>query len=385
MVTRLRASNPTLLFKFPLVRLLPLLFLCSTWSLADAAESPLASPAPELDAQFQTTSGWIGADGAYSIPLGPNRILWLFGNSLVGRIEQGKRTSLQMINNSIALQSGTNRPSFYYGRAEDDTPDAFISPKNNKGYYWLYHGIRTTNGLYFFMNHMVPGKAGLQSSFKIADAWLAEVSNPEASPHHWKIKQERFPFTDVTPNGSLIFGGAVMRRNGFIYIYGTDTRADSRPGATQADTVLARVPEGEFANFKKWTFYGNGAWQSKVSKLGSVGPAFGSEFSVSWVPGRSQYVAIYTVGVTGNIRLRHAPSPEGPWSEPQHIFLAPEMKTQEHVFSYGGKAHPELTSNPNELIITYAASSLTPFELAEDPRLYWPRFVRVDLGSLHSN
>ncbi len=62
-----------------------------------------AEPAPELDALFARTSGWIGADGDYSVPLDKNRTLWLFSDTFVGEVKDGKRVGATMINNSAAI------------------------------------------------------------------------------------------------------------------------------------------------------------------------------------------------------------------------------------------------------------------------------------------
>lgn len=40
-----------------------------------------AVPLPEWNAAFAGGEGWIGGDGAYSVPLGKDRVLWLFGNA----------------------------------------------------------------------------------------------------------------------------------------------------------------------------------------------------------------------------------------------------------------------------------------------------------------
>jgi hypothetical protein len=46
---------------------------------------------PEWDALFERESGWIGADGNYSIPLGGDTTLWLFSDTFVGKVKDGKR------------------------------------------------------------------------------------------------------------------------------------------------------------------------------------------------------------------------------------------------------------------------------------------------------
>ena len=40
-----------------------------------------AGPIPELDAKFQRTEGWIGGDGAFSVPISDKRTLWLFSDT----------------------------------------------------------------------------------------------------------------------------------------------------------------------------------------------------------------------------------------------------------------------------------------------------------------
>jgi hypothetical protein len=60
-----------------------------------------AIPAPELTAKFRGTRGWVGGDGAYSCPLGSARILWLFGDTPVGAVENGRRRMDAFIHNSI--------------------------------------------------------------------------------------------------------------------------------------------------------------------------------------------------------------------------------------------------------------------------------------------
>ena len=40
---------------------------------------------------FPYASGWLGGDGAYSIPLSPTRTLWLFGDTFIGADGQADR------------------------------------------------------------------------------------------------------------------------------------------------------------------------------------------------------------------------------------------------------------------------------------------------------
>jgi hypothetical protein len=344
-----------------------------------AAPASLGEPAPEWDALFQNTNGWIGADGDCSLALSRDTTLWLFSDTFVGEVRDGRRTNARMINNSIALQQGTNRPVFYYRTAPDGRPESFVKPKSGKGYFWLGPGVRTPGALYLFLNETITVRSDSPFGFRFVDAWLGCVTNPEAPPLQWQIAQTRLPFTKVSAKGALIFGGAVLAEPDFVYVYGSDTRPSAKGPASAGSTVLARVPPGDFGNLKKWRFLANGKWQPDFTKVTPISPAFASEFSVSRLAGSTQCVAVYTESIGGRIVLRLARAPEGPWSNPVEIYRAPEMGWPLSVFSYAGKAHPELVQTPDELLVTYAANSWSLANLVNDARLYWPRFVRVKL------
>src|ERR1017187_10997770 len=127
------AASATALTRTVVARRLSLLLSVLTLLAALNAcmgSEPAGKAAPEWDALFQRESGWIGADGAYSIPLTGDTTLWLFSDTFVGKVKDGKRLDARMINNSIALQRGTNAPEFFYGTAADGKPASFIKPQS---------------------------------------------------------------------------------------------------------------------------------------------------------------------------------------------------------------------------------------------------------------
>jgi hypothetical protein len=337
--------------------------------------------APEWDALFQRDSGWIGADGAYSIPLAGDTTLWLFSDTFVGKVKDGQRLDALMINNSIALQRGTNQPEFFYGTTADGQPASFVKPQrgSSRDYFWLAHGARTARGLYFFLHRVVTVRSGTPFGFKLVDGWLAYVANPEAPPPRWRITQTKVPFTNISAKGALIFGNAVLPDREFVYIFGGDSRSEGKKAGANG-LVVARAPAGGLGDFTQWRFLANGGWQADFSKVTPVFPNLGSEFSVSWLPARKAYAAVYSEGIGGRILLRLALALAGPWGDPAQVYRCPEMDWSPRVFCYAAKAHPELTSAPGELLITYAANSWSLGDLFNDARLYWPRFVRVNLG-----
>jgi hypothetical protein len=77
----------------------------------------------------------------------------------------------------------------------------------------------------------------------------------------------------------------------------------------------------------------------------------GSEFSVSRLPGRKAYAAVYSDGIRDRILVRLAPALAGPWGEAAVVFRCPEMDWPGKAFCYAAKAHPEWTKAPDELLI----------------------------------
>jgi hypothetical protein len=347
-----------------------------------AAEQPPAIPAPEWNALFERTNDWIGADGSYSVPISADTTVWLFSDTLVGGIRGGVRTNLTMINNSIAVQRGAARPEFFYRTNREGKPASFITPNTGTGFYWLFHGTRNRTGLHFFLHQTVILKPSEVFGFKLVDCWLAGVSNPDDPPPRWRVKQTHVPFTEITTNTALVFGAAVLRDAGFAYIYGCDSRPAAKEKPLSQGIVLARVPVDDFARFKRWEFFSDGGWQKDFRKVTLVATNIATEFSVTHVPALRRYVLIHMEALWGKMLARLAPAPEGPWSAPIEIYRCPEMQWPAKPFCYAAKAHPELPGRADELLITYAQNSFEFKYLVSEPRLYWPRFVRLPLREL---
>lgn len=70
-----------------------------------------AQPIPEYNKLFQRAQGWIGADADYTVKLPKDRVLWLFGDTLLGEVCSGRRLHATLINNSLGVQRGLNPAS----------------------------------------------------------------------------------------------------------------------------------------------------------------------------------------------------------------------------------------------------------------------------------
>jgi len=323
---------------------------------------------------------WAGGDIASSIDLEGGRLLWLFGDSWVDTKKPGSRSGAVMVNNTVAVQTGrdprTARLAFYH-RTAAGKPGPLFGPPDGASSYWLSHGgIRTSKGLYLFLSRIV-AKPGDNSVFGFRSTGLvmAHGLDPKVAPDRWKPIETAMPFTQFSRNGSeTVFGIPLLRKDGMIYFYGLEVDAESK----DRFLLVARVPEGDLEDFGAWRFYSDGVWQKDFKKASRLADHFGAELSVSYLPARQQYAAVYTEGgLSENIMIRFAPAPEGPWSKPEVIFKTPEMGWDKDYFCYAAKGHPELSTRPDELIVSYVCNSYDFKKMAADPRIYVPKFLKV--------
>ena len=202
----------------PIPRFLASLFLLVLLSCQSAPRITVET-LPLYEAAFQRTSGWTGGDGAYSAALGGGRFLWLFGDTFVGEVKEGRRINDLLINNSVAIQVGKQPQAasidFFYKVSPDGRPAPFVEPEDGSGWFWPYHAVRTAEGLYLFLlwferdENIFP--------FKLVSTWLGNVSNPEEPPERWILSQRKIPWGSEQRQ----FGSYVLKEGEYCYVYGT--------------------------------------------------------------------------------------------------------------------------------------------------------------------
>lgn len=339
-----------------------------------------AEALPEYDALFRRTSGWTGADGDYSVALNEKLTLWLFSDTFVGDVEDNRRTNATLINNSVALQHIDNsKPvEFFYNTNAEDKPCALITPDDGRGYFWLFAGTHTSRGLYVFLTRVERNDEHPAFPFRTFGMALGHVPNPTESPSNWRVRQTQVPFCKFTNKGALLFGSATLKDGDYVYIYGFDSFGRDSSGAPTHSMVVARAPEDKLGDFNSWRFLSGGKWIANATRCDRLIDTIPTECSVSYIPGIKQFALVYTDGgIFGKIMVRLADKPQGPWGEPIMVYDCPDKDWHEQAYSYASKGHPELSKNPNELIVTYATNSTKFEDLFNDARLYWPRFVRL--------
>jgi hypothetical protein len=336
-----------------------------------------AAPAPDLDALFDRTEGWIGADGAYSVAWSPRRTLWLFSDTWVGKIRDGRRTEATMVNNTVGVQEGAGgRVTFSIARRPDGRPAALIVPADGRGWFWLQAGVADRGRLSLFLNQVEKTDEKSVFGFRSIGLWLGIVANADRPPESWRVEQVKMPNAVFSDDRMLAWGAAVLRVGDDLYVYGTDERRGK--GQPDRQMVVARVPAASVGSFAAWRYFRGGSWGEDFRNPSPLAGGVGSEYSVT--PSGKRYLAVYTEqGLSPRIMGRTADQPWGPWSAPAVLYECPEMGRDKNVFCYGAKAHPALSSG-RDLVVSYVVNSFDFWQVAREAKLYRPRFVRLTLA-----
>lgn len=335
---------------------------------------------------FYREDGWTGSDIAFSLSLLDGRILWLFGDTWIGKIREGRHTDSNMVSNTIGIQQGldpaTAHLEFFHGY-KDAKPAAFIQPADGIGVFWLSHGgIHTDSGLYLFMSQItdVPGDTSIWG-FRAIGIVIAKVTNPLDDPNRWRVEQIKVPWAQFDPAGNeKVFGMPLLREGNVVYLYGLEIDKV----ANDRYLLVGRANVASLEDFSTWEFYTKGRWQPDFRKASRLCNHMGAELSVSYHPRLKRYILVYTEGgLSEKILMRFASSPVGPWSAPTTIYRTPEMGWDKTYFCYAAKAHPELSRQDDELIVSYVCNSNDFWKMAADARIYFPKFLRVRFTGIH--
>lgn len=383
---------------------------------------------PYRDRLFQRNQGWTGADVVQTISLEDGRILWLFGDTWIGSIQNNQHApGSYLVNNSIAISflsaSGTahvpheDRIRFLWGEETGlGEPSAWIKPgllgsesilfSNDRispdTWYWpTGDGIvlpdeNGRNRLVLFLSKIkrregdygVWGFIGAGGSVVVIDNYREDPSrwvvahsyhNPYAvEARHADPSNDRFE----TSWGMALVNGRECDQglNGYLYIYGIReiTSACKK-------MILARSPAGAPERFESWEFFTRDrTWSSRLQDAYPLADNLVNEFSVDriTVGNKNVYVMIQSDGAFKNqIWLRTALRPEGPWSGPALIYTATDALNCKDCFAYAAKSHLCL-SEPGELLVSYVINSSDFNILVNNTDIYRPRFIRVSLKQL---
>lgn len=335
---------------------------------------------PDLDRLFFRLHGWVGGDGVFSVPLSPERTLWLFGDTWIGRVENGRRSQVVMVNNTIGLQSrrpfSRQRLKYFIPRSPTGKPAAFFTPPDRRGWFWPLHGIMTKRGLLVFLLRIERTEEDSAFGFQATGLWVARIGNPHEHPRRWFVSYRRVPWSRFSPENTIYWGSALLAKDKYVYIYGV-SEEPRIPGCPKK-LILARAPLDSADSFHQWEFWGGENWIHDFRRAAPLQNGLATEFSVTTTAASDTLLLIYSeANLTRNILAATAPAPEGPWSPPQPVFHIPDDKQNPNAFCYSGKAHPTLSRESRGTICSYVVNSLDFWDPLKHAHLYWPRFFEI--------
>ena len=391
-----------------------------------------ATIATQWNKTFNFQSGWTGGDGAGTVDLKDGRVVWMFGDSLIGDIKEGKHAAgTHMINNAIAVQTLGKQPQpsqfeFAVGsKNSKGKPTAWVVPDPDKvkptvpitnkkyprGWFWpagggclMGTGQQKKLVMFFFHVGRTDRDKGVWSFKNIGGAMLV-VDNPDQPIERWKSRQIDLPFVvdidkvelakkknqkgvlETTWGMSCVVEKVTSASTGkaieMVYVFGA--RQKSR---FNRQLLLARVPANQIEDLKAWRFYSGksktDSWSQSAGDAKPIAERIAAEFSIHSTKhsGKPKYILIHSDPMLGTqIHGRVADSLEGPWSPRTQLYRVPDVAKSKNYFTYAAKAHARL-SPKGKLLISYVVNSQDFWEMLRDASIYRPRFIRVPVGEL---
>ena len=332
-----------------------------------AADVPLfAEPWPAADQLFLQDPRWRGGDGAWSIDLGGERSLWMFGDSFIDP-EGETRSSSFFIRNSIAIQQGadpsTAHMTFHWGLAGAPPRPIAYFPNSGGHWYWAAGGAVAGGKLILFQSgNRLDGQG--QVAFAPPKAVL--IANYQDDPSLW---QQQWVAIPQSSNGFYCSGHAFVSGS-YVYVYSTrPSLSGSGVAAAHCRYPITQAKNGNFTKPQWWT----GA-QYNVHGDAEVLWDQTAQYSVHQLP-QGDYLAVMGAAYPGFGRYATAADRNGPFSPFTSFYPPPEATWWGDgggVVTYIYHAHPQLTGAP--VVVTYSTHGSALIAYDDSP--YYPKFVR---------
>ncbi len=329
----------------------------------------------ELNDAFRRSSGFIGGDGFYNIPLSEYKTLVIFGDTLTGKIAGGRRELMGMPRNSPAIfyhRPGANGETFYGAEFFIEPPLCPFLENNEKNrYFWPLDGFLSNGKLYLFGAQVEATKANDAFGFKECGNYIFTVDNPEFSIKMWNKKLLKPTPAKFGKNSYLIWGSSIVKHDSYIYIYGVYSFKNIK------SLVMARVEENAFEDFSAWEYYSNGQF-AKNAMPSLLFDGIANEFSVIFNQVSAKFSIIYTLNSMGaDIVMRVSDTPVfTSENKTEAIYRCPENGMTNNIFTYSAKAVKALCDD-KRIVVVYFTNSFDVNDPINNSKIYWPEFVEI--------
>lgn len=313
--------------------------------------------------EFPLTDGFLGADGAYSVPLDEGRSLWLFGDTFIGET----RADAALVPNTAAISHCRDgfRVAYHWRRGPE--PAAIFASDTPDVAYWPLDGALIDGTLHVFLMRKRTTGAG-PFDFVIEGVDEAVVAEWSDAPERWQAE-----IAPVTREAGLLLGASILREGEWLYLAAADLGPKSQP-----TLLFRRLAQGgrpaAGGTVETWTA---GGWRTGLLREAALPilPEGASELSIR--RSGDEYVAAYLPTFAREIAIATAPELTGPWRVVKRIGVG---DVGAEVFCYAAKEHVQLAAGA-ERIGTYACNAAGERVLT-DLSLYRPKPFRFRLEEL---
>lgn len=175
------------------------------------------------------------------------------------------------------------------------------------------------------------------------------------------------------------WGAASATSDGWVYLYGT-----ANPGEELVfgfSMRVARVRPDDILDRSTWRFWDGSGWAAEEAAATELIPAEG---------GVSQTLSVFEQNGTwyalskrdeflgSDLTVWTAPAPTGPFTARGPLARMPSDTVQGQL-RYMPLAHPGFLPRPGTMLVSYSRNRTDIDEIIDNPLLYRPRFLRVDL------
>ena len=361
-----------------------------------AASTPTPPTTPTSSGYFPYQQGWLGADGAYSIPIGAGQSLWIFADTYVGPANATSRTQATgLVHNTIAIStcSGTSCTFQYYwpGMGTSNQGPVFTAP--GADWFWPLDGFVYNGTLYLALMQMYSTGSGGAFGFAYAGSQLASIGNYTASPSQWTITYQK-----LNTGGNAVPGVSIVVDQGpngnpdptnpqganYAYFF-TDVGATPYLGLLRLPLTdlnsLARPGNSDWQYLStsgSWETWADTATTLPADNAPVISPA-ATEMTVRYHASTSQWIAVYPLGLDRQAYYSLSSSLLSGWGAAESLYTYPEMQPSNanytpNVFCYAAKEHVEFET-AGQLFFTYACNSTVSSDVTNNMNLYHPVVV----------
>lgn len=366
-----------------------------------------AEPWPEADRLFfnnPDTPQWKGADVANSVALDAERVLWVFGDTLLA--EPGANACERfdkfgiLVHNSLALQQGTDPTTArieHFWAQRDGKPASFFEPHGDTdSWYWMGGVTVLGDKALIFLMHArstvdaasaapadddASSCAGLNFDMLGWDARIATITSQP--PDQWQWRPVALP-PDATWHGILAGSSTVNVDDGYLYAW------SAGPALLGGNPVyLARWPAAAAAagDLSEPQWHTGAGWETQ-SALGAQPPAAivsdgNNEVSVArdvWPGSEPPWWWLQSSHVMNSSLCYRSADTPFTFGECRPFMQPPELRSypDSSLLVYAVKFHPALSGQGDDAAIaTYVVNSCSLADIQQKCDLYYPRFIKL--------